>query len=386
MLSAAHIFVLVLKVGALGEAKRQVIVILIARSFANSRRIRRRRQGENRPAIKPKYQTLRVYYIVSSKMKLQTGVILDRASLDVGDLDLSGLNHPISHWQSYDHSSASETYHRVKNSQVVISNKVVIDASLLSQLSQLRLICVAATGTNNVDLVVAEKHHIAVCNVTGYATPSVVQHVFALIFALHTHLCEYRQLVKQNEWQKSKHFCLLNYPIAELAGKTLGIIGYGELGKAVASAAQAFGLQVLIAQSLTGPASADRVSLDRLLSSADIVSLHCPLTDQTHNLINAAMLAKMKTTSILINTARGGIVNEQDLLDALLNKQIAAAGLDVLSEEPPRNNVLLRHPLPNLMITPHIAWASQASRQRLINEVGKNIEAFYQGERRNRVV
>jgi len=227
---------------------------------------------------------------------------------------------------------------------------------------------------------------IAVCNVAGYATPSVVQHVFSLILALQTNLCDYSSKVFSGEWAKAEHFCLLDSPITELQGKTLGIIGYGELGQAVEKVAIAFGLNILIAESFSGRTSENRTPLDDVLKQSDIVTLHCPLSEQTNNLIDTAALSKMKSSAFLINTARGGIVNEADLAVALDNNIIAGAALDVLSQEPPVKNILLENHRKNLIITPHIAWASQQSRQRLIDEIGKNISAFRKGKSRNLIV
>ena len=312
-------------------------------------------------------------------------VFLDKGSLDRGDINFDHLKSKFSRWIEYETTAADETLSRINNADVIITNKVKITETILRSCNKLKLVCVAATGTNNVDLAAAKKLNIPVCNVTGYATHSVVQHVFSLILALHNNLINYDQLVKSHAWDKSDHFCLLNYPITEMYGKTLGIIGYGELGKAVANVAGAFGINVIIAESLTGRQSNNRLPLDHLLQQSDIISLHCPLTPQTQNLINQQALELMKPSSFLINAARGGIVNEQDLLQALKQKRIAGAALDVLSEEPPHNNILIDANLPNLIITPHIAWASQRSRQNLVEELEKNIEAFFNREERNLV-
>lgn len=313
---------------------------------------------------------------MTTKKTLTHGVILDKGSLDNADLDFSYLDSLVDKWQSYDHTNVQDTLSRIKNAEIIITNKVIINQAILEQAAQLKLVCIAATGTNNVDLVAAKRLKIKVCNVTGYATNSVVQHVFSLIFILHRNICQYDALVRSKKWDESKHFCRLDFPISELTGKTLGIIGYGELGKAVAKTATAFGLNVIVAQSLTDNKKTDRVELAELLSQSDIVSLHCPLTNQTEKLINKNTLALMKTDGILINTSRGGVINEADLLDALKNNKLAAAGLDVLNQEPPNKNLLIEANLPNLLITPHIAWASHTSRQRLVNEIAENIKAY----------
>lgn len=314
------------------------------------------------------------------------GVFLDVASIDRGDLDLSVLMNTGLDWTLHDATKPGETTVRVENAEVIVSNKVVLDRSILAKPQSLRLVCIAATGTNNIDLDAARELNIAVTNVTGYATSAVVQHVFGLILALATHLPDYQKLIKARRWQQSDQFCLLDFPIWELQGKTLGIVGYGEMGRAVAPVAKAFGMKVLVSQRPTGTEKAGRVPFDELLSNVDVLSLHCPLTESTHHLIGARELAMMKPTALLINTARGGIVNEQALAEALKAGQISGAGVDVLSNEPPnQGNPLLDPSIPNLIVTPHIAWASLETRQRLIEEVTKNIEAFMKNESRNRI-
>jgi len=312
-------------------------------------------------------------------------VILDQESLDIGDIDFTAINHQCDEVTSYPYTNAEDRLTRINDADIVITNKVILDEEVIEKLDKLKFICVAATGFNNVDIKTANKHGIAVCNVTGYATSSVVQHVFSLILALSRNLLNYTNAVKDNKWQRSRQFCLLDYPITGLAGKNLGIIGYGELGKAVAEAGKAFGMNILIAESLTGNKSPERIPLEKLLNLSDILSLHCPLTSESQNLINKKTLGLMKKSALLINTARGGIVNEAYLWDALNNKQIAGAAVDVLSQEPPIDNILIDKPLPNLIVTPHIAWASQSSRQKLVDEIAKNIEAFKAGEVRNRI-
>ncbi len=312
------------------------------------------------------------------------GVFLDLDSLDRGDLRLDPLWATLPRWRHFAHTSPAQVAERLAGCQVVISNKVMLDETALRTTDALELICVAATGVDNVDLEAARRRGIAVCNVTGYATPSVVQHVYALILALATRLCHYRKAVQDGDWSRSEHFCLLDHPIEEIAGKTLGIIGYGELGRAVAAAGSAFGLEVVVAKGrgTEGP----RLPLPRLLECADIVSLHCPLTPETRNLIGAAELARMKPGALLINTARGGLVDSSALLQALCSGRLGGAALDVLEDEPPApDHPLLQARLPNLIVTPHVAWASRQARQRLVDELVANIQAFLCGERRNRV-
>lgn len=315
------------------------------------------------------------------------GVLLDRASVDNGDLDLSHLETSLDDWSFFDSTKVNEIADRVKGASVVVCNKIVIDDQILSEAPEIDLICVTATGVNNIDIEAARRRGIAVCNVTGYATQSVVQHVFALILALRTRLNDYQRAIRAGKWQQSPFFCLLDYPIWELAGHTMGIIGYGELGKAVSAVARAFGMEVLVS---ARPGSAQvpqgRVALEALLQRSDVISLHCPLDDNTRGLLGKKEFAQMKPGAILINTARGGIVHEGALLQALEDEIIAGAGIDVLDREPPVNgNILLEANLSNLIITPHIAWASTQSRQRLVNEVALNIEAYVAGESRNRV-
>jgi len=314
------------------------------------------------------------------------GVFLDRDSLDLQDLDFRRLESVLPQWRMYPQSEARNLAERLAGASVVVSNKVVLDAAALHGADKLKLICVAATGTNNVDLAAARKRGVSVCNVRAYGTASVVQHVFSLVTALSNNLLSYTSAVREGRWQGSEQFCLMDYPIRELAGRVMGIVGYGELGRAVARLAEAFGMQVLIARRPGAEADArpERVDLDELLARADVLSLHCPLTEQTRGLIGAAELARMKPDAVLINTARGGLVDEQALADALRQGRLGGAGFDVLSMEPPsQGNPLLAADIPNLILTPHMAWASRESRQRLLNQVADNIEAFLQGRPQN---
>jgi len=274
---------------------------------------------------------------------------------------------------------------RCLDAEIIITNKVVLDAGILKQLEALQMICVTATGTNNVDLDYCTKHGITVCNVRDYATASVVQHVFTLILALTTRLNDYRAAVAAGDWSRSSQFCLLDYPISELEGKTLGIIGYGVLGQAVAQVASAFGLKVLVAQRPgSGQCPEGRVPLEEFYARSDIISLHCPLAENTQGLISTETLRQMQDHALLINTARGGLVDESALALALREARIGGAGLDVLSQEPPpADHPLLAADIPNLLITPHIAWASRESRQRLLDQVGDNIMAYLNGQPQN---
>ncbi|HOB63314.1 MAG TPA: 2-hydroxyacid dehydrogenase [Candidatus Competibacteraceae bacterium] len=310
------------------------------------------------------------------------GVFLDRNSLHDHDLDFSELDRLLPDLRYFQATAPHEVAERIAEAEVVISNKVVLDAAALQQAQRLQLICVAATGVNNVDLDAAAQRGITVCNCRGYGTPAVVQHVFALLLELMTQLSAYRQAVRAGRWQRSSQFCLLDFPIRELAGKTLGIIGYGELGQGVARVAEAFGMQVLIAQR---PGAVEpeegRVPLPMLLPQVDVLSLHCPLTPETRGLIGAWELALMRRDAILINTARGGLVDETLLAAALRQGALGGAGVDVLSLEPPVDgNPLLAPDIPNLIVTPHSAWGSRESRQRLLMQLAENIQAYLEGE------
>jgi glycerate dehydrogenase len=320
-------------------------------------------------------------------MRPDAAVFLDLATVARGELDLGRLVSACARWTLYDYTGPEETAARIAGAQVVAANKVLLDRPALASAPELRLVCLTATGTNNVDTDAARNLGIAVTNVTAYATAAVVQHVFALMLAHTTRLLDYRAAVASGAWSSSAQFCLLDFPIYELAGKTLGIVGYGELGRAVARVAGAFGMQVLVAQRPGGPPQAGRLPLAELLPRVDVLTLHCPLADNTRDLIGAAELALMRPTALLVNTARGGLVDGVALAAALRAGTIAGAALDVLSvEPPPPDHPLLAADIPNLILTPHTAWASREARQRVVDEVARNIGAFAAGERRNRVV
>lgn len=313
-------------------------------------------------------------------------VFVDLGSLDRNDLDLSPIEQQSSQLVSHQATSATQLAERLRDAEVVISNKVVLNAELLSQLPQLKLICIAATGTNNVDLQAAKRLGISVSNCQGYGTGSVVQHAFTLMLALATRLNDYQTAVKRGDWARSDQFCLLDYPVLELQGKTLGVVGYGELGRKMASIAEAFGMKVLVAARPGTEPEGDRLALQQLLPRVDMLTLHCPLTEQTKNLIDAKALALMKPSALLINAARGGIVDEQALAAALRGGQLAGAGVDVLSTEPPVDgNPLLDSDIPNLIVTPHSAWGSVEARQRIVGQIADNIEAFKAGIQLRRV-
>jgi glycerate dehydrogenase len=313
------------------------------------------------------------------------GLFLDIDTVDRGDLDLAGLRATLPEW-TFRQTGTGKAGERSVQADIIVSNKVMIDADIINTSANLKLICIAATGTNNIDLAAAAKRGIPVCNVRNYATTSVVEHVFCLMLCLARSQPQYLQAVRHAGWQESNTFCMLDFPITELAGRTLGIIGCGELGSAVAAMGRAFGMQVLMAERRGDPVRPGRTPFAEVLASADIISLHCPLNADTRNLIGAAELQCMKRDAMLINTARGGIINESELADALLSGEIGGAALDVLANEPPRaGNRLLSLSLPNLIITPHIAWAGSTSRQRLVDEIVTNIQAFLDGRPRNLV-
>jgi glycerate dehydrogenase len=290
-------------------------------------------------------------------------------------------------------TNPAETIERIADHPIAVTNKVAFDKAVLNsaEASDIKLIAVAATGTDIIDKAEAAKRGAKVCNVPGYATQSVAQFTMALILELATRAAKYGNAVKAGEWQKSPVFSLLDFPNMELAGKKLGIIGFGNIGQAVAQMARGFGMEILIAArpGSAGSIPKDRLSVSELLQQADIVSLHCPLTPDTKYSINQRTLSLMKPTAFLINTARGALIDEAALIDALRNKKIAAAALDVISHEPPPTDppiVQAAAELDNLLVTPHTAWSAREARRRLLEEVKENIAAFLRGEPRTLVV
>lgn len=320
-------------------------------------------------------------------------VFPDFATVSRGDLDLSALERPQLDLQLYDLTRPEELAARIAEAEILITNKLRLGAAELAAAPRLKLVCLAATGVNNVDLDAARARGIGVCNITAYCTASVVQHTYALILALTHHLGGYQRLLQEGAWRDAPQFCLLDYPIRELAGRKLGIVGYGELGRGVARAAPAFGLEVLVSERPGGMAggptsvAADRLPFEAVLEQADILSLHCPLTDATRGLIDAAALARMRPDALLINTARGALVDSAALAAALRAGEIGGAGIDVLPQEPPVDGDPLLDPtIPNLIVTPHVAWAARESRQRALDEIAANIHSFLAGGRRGRVI
>lgn len=316
------------------------------------------------------------------------GVMLDRDSLHPGDLDFSGLAATLAHWDWHPVTVAGELAGRLAGSAVVVTNKVPLDGAAIRGATDLRLICVAATGVDNVDLTAARARNIPVCNVRNYGTAAVGQHVFALLLALATRWHQYAADVRAGAWSRADNFCLMHRPVMELAGKTLGIIGFGALGREVARLGEAFGMRVRVAQSLRPGAAAQpgRLPLAELLAESDLVSLHCPLSAQTQGLVNEGFLAALKPGALLINTARGGLVEPQALRQALCDGRLAGAALDVLdAEPPPPDHPLLDPDIPNLIVTPHCAWVSRESRQRLVDAIAANVRAWRAGQPINRV-
>ncbi|MFC2972788.1 2-hydroxyacid dehydrogenase [Azotobacter bryophylli] len=313
-------------------------------------------------------------------MSNRHAVFLDHTSLDLGDLDLAPLHRAFDGCVLHERSSATQVAERLQGARVAISNKVPLGAETFAACPDLELVLIAATGTNNVDLAAARAHGITVCNCQGYGTPSVAQHCLMLLLALATSLPDYQAAIRAGRWQQAKQFCLLDFPIVELEGKTLGLLGHGELGRAVGRLAEAFGMRVLLGQLPGRPARSDRLPLDELLPQVDALSLHCPLNEHTRNLIGARELDLMKPGAFLINTARGGLVDEQALADALRAGHLGGAATDVLSVEPPRDgNPLLAPDIPRLIVTPHSAWGSREARQRIVDQLAENALAYFAG-------
>ncbi|HYE65939.1 MAG TPA: D-2-hydroxyacid dehydrogenase [Pyrinomonadaceae bacterium] len=290
-------------------------------------------------------------------------------------------------WREYEETRPDQVAERLRGATIIIGNKLPLREAELSALPALKLIAVAATGVDNVDLEYCRRRKIAVCNVRNYARRAVPEHVLMLILALRRNLISYREDVINGEWQEASQFCLRNHTIRDLYGSTLGIIGYGALGQAVEKLASCLGMRVLISEHKgSGMIRPGRSPFEEILRQCDVISLHCPLTFETRNMIGAAELEAMRPGALLINTARGGLVDEAALAKALRSGTIAGAGFDVLSEEPPRKgNPLLDLSLPNFILTPHVAWASDEAMQALADQVVDNLEAFVSGSPQNLV-
>ncbi|MCL5426188.1 D-2-hydroxyacid dehydrogenase [Halomonas sp. NPDC076908] len=302
-------------------------------------------------------------------------VILDAESLGP-KIDLTAIKETVSHLEVFQQSSTDQALERLANADIAIVNKVVLDANTLQQLPKLRLICVLATGLNNIDLETAKAQNIEVKNVAAYGTASVSQHTLMLMLALANRLPLYQRDAAAGEWQRSTFFCLQDHPTLQLAGKHLVMVGQGELGSEVARLAEAFGMRVTFAARPGNEANDQRASLDDLLPDADVISLHCPLSDATKHLINSERLANAKPSLLLVNCARGGVIDELAALEALRSGKLGGLGVDVLPAEPPKDGHplldALSEPL-NLIVTPHNAWITPEARQNIVALTAKNI-------------
>ena len=290
-------------------------------------------------------------------------------------------------YAEYAHTPPDQIVPRLRNATVAIINKVQLGDETLSQLPRLRMVAITATGYDGIDIAACRKRGIAVANIRNYAIHTVPEHVFAMVLALRRNLLAYRQEIEQGAWQKSEQFCLFTHHITELYGSTMGIVGEGAIGQGTAAIARGFGMRVLFAHHFS-PKKKDVVltPFDQVLAESDVLSLHCPLTPATRNLIGIDELRKMKRSALLINTARGGLVDEVALVEALDEGLIAGAGFDVLTAEPPKSgNPLLDLRRPNFILTPHVAWASDEAMQSLANQLIDNIEAWVTGKPQNLV-
>jgi glycerate dehydrogenase len=313
-------------------------------------------------------------------------VFLDFGTVSNGDLDPGPLERALPGIVIHGRTPQADVPGRIAGFEAVLANKSMIDGATIRANPSLKLVAITATGVDNVDLAAARETGVAVCNLRGYCTASVAQHVFALLLALTHRVADYHALVASGRWQEAGQFSVFPYPIRELQNRVLGIVGHGTLGKAVATIARAFGMRVEIVNR-PGTATAEgRRDLDDLLPELDVLTLHCPLTEATRGLIGRERLARMKPDAVLINTARGALVDARALADALKEKKLAGAGIDVLEREPPPpGHPLLDPSIPNLIVTPHVAWAAREARQRCLDELALNVLSFLSGGRRNRV-
>ncbi|CAH7078406.1 putative 2-hydroxyacid dehydrogenase HI_1556 [Vibrio chagasii] len=311
-------------------------------------------------------------------------VFLDRATIPP-QIHLKSLSFEHE-WVEYDFTAPEQVSERVEEADVVITNKVVLNESNLASAKKLKLIAVSATGVNNVDVEYCKSKNIAVANVQGYATQSVPEHVIAMLFALKRNLVGYHKDIEAGEWQKDKQFCFFTHPIQDVAGSTLGLMGSGSLGQATAMLAKAIGMKVMFAERKGAESCREGyLPFDTVLKQADVISLHCPLTGATQNLISERELTMMKSSAVLINAGRGGLVDEQALVEALKKHEIAGAGMDVFTQEPADNSnpLLANSHLPNLLLTPHVAWGSDSSIQKLSDILMDNIDGFIAGSPQN---
>ncbi|RKR06166.1 glycerate dehydrogenase [Kushneria sinocarnis] len=306
-------------------------------------------------------------------------VVLDADSLG-GDIDLAPIRSQVDQLDVWPATAPGQVAERLQNAEIVLTNKVVIEAGVISALPRLQLICVLATGTNNIDMQAAGECNVAVRNVAAYGTESVAQHALMMMLSLAVRLPLYQHDVRKGQWQQAPFFCLMNHPVMQLAGSHLVLVGQGELGKRVAELAGAFGMHVSFAARPGHEGNDDRPPLAELAPRADILSLHCPLTSSTHQLLDSEMIARLPEHALLINCARGGIINEEAALTALQAGRLGGLGVDVLPEEPPRQGHALLSALNdevlNLIVTPHSAWTTLQARQRIVELSADNIHAF----------
>jgi glycerate dehydrogenase len=313
-------------------------------------------------------------------------VFLDFGTVSNGDLDPGPLERALPGIVIHGRTPQADVPGRIAGFEAVLANKSVIDGATIRANPSLKLVALTATGVDNVDLAAARESGVAVCNLRGYCTASVAQHVFALLLTLTHRVADYHELVAGGRWQEAGQFSVFPYPIRELQNRVLGIVGHGTLGKAVAAIARAFGMRVEIVNRPGTATTEGRRDLDDLLPELDVLSLHCPLTEATRGLVNRERLARMRPDAVLINTARGALVDAQALADALKEKKLGGAGIDVLEREPPPpGHPLLNTSIPNLIVTPHVAWAAREARQRCLDELALNVLSFLSGGRRNRV-
>ena len=316
-------------------------------------------------------------------------VFLDFGTMGATELDPSPLADIVPDFNAFDSTPAELVAERIEGVDFVFANKARMTKDIISNAASLRFIGLTATGVDNVDLDAAIKHDVAVCNIRAYCTQSIVEHVFAVLLNFTHSVRQYDRIVRAGAWQQADNFCMLELPIRELSAMTIGIVGLGVLGTSVANMARQFGMSVMIAQrpGKQGDPDEGRYDFKDILRDSDVISLHCPLTEDTRGLIGADELSLMKPNAILINTARGGLVDSAALVEALRKHTIAAAAVDVLPQEPPVDgDPLLDYDGDNLIITPHIAWGTVEARQNAINEVAANLRAFLKGEEKNRVV
>ena len=320
----------------------------------------------------------------SNKLKMERIVFLERNTVQA-NFRRPDFDHE---WIEHGETLADQVVERLRGATIVISNKLALREPDLSQLPLLKLIAIAATGFDNIDLDYCRRHNISVGNVRGYAANSVSEHVLMLMLALRRSLLAYREDVQQGGWQQSKQFCLYTHKLHDLRGSTLGIIGYGAIGRSVARLAESIGMRVLISEHKHATAIREgRTSFTETLRDSDVVTLHCPLTGDSQDMFARAEFEMMKRDALLINTARGGLVEEKALIEALQDGVIAGAAFDALREEPPREgNLLLELNLPNFIVTPHVAWASDEAMQALADQLVDNLEAFVRGQPRNLVI